>query len=103
VAKDQISVWLGIALVTGWTVPVTAERCKPVLKSAFSVTSLYEAKITLPGGGGVGVGVGFGVGVGVGVGPVLQGAGRLHGSPLPGGPLLPGVVGFWFCVQNAAV
>src|SRR5689334_8782254 len=103
VANDQINVWFGIALVTGWTVPVTAERCRPVLKSALSVTSLYEAKITLPGGGGVGVGVGLGVGVGVGVGPVVQATGRLHGSPLPAGPLFPGVVGFWFCVQKAAV
>src|ERR1043166_1543863 len=89
VAKAQISVEFGMALVTGWTVPVTAERCKPVLKSALSVTSLYAAKITLPGGGGVGVGVGlgFGVGLGVGVGvPTVQATPVNHGRPEPAGP-----------------
>jgi hypothetical protein len=40
VAKAQTSVWFGMALVTGCTVPVTAERCKPELKSALLVTSL---------------------------------------------------------------
>jgi len=30
----------GMALVTGWTVPVTADRWRPVLKSALIVTSL---------------------------------------------------------------
>ena len=96
VAKDQISVEFGMALVTGWTVPVTADCCNPVLKLALSVTSLYAAKITLPGGGGVGVGVGLGVGVGVGVGvgaPVVQATPVNHGSPEPAGPALPAIVG----------
>src|ERR1700757_2160070 len=104
VAKDQISVEFGMALVTGWTVPVTADRCNPVLKSALSVTSLYAAKITLPGGGGVGVGVGLGVGVGVGVGPpVVQATPVNHGSPEPAGPACPAIVGSWPWFQNCAV
>src|SRR5437868_9147328 len=94
VAKDQTSVEFGMALVTGWTVPVTADCCSPVLKLALSVTSLYAAKITLPGGGGVGVGVGLGVGVGVGVGvPVVQATPVNHGRPDPAGPALPAMVG----------
>src|ERR1700756_1388400 len=94
VAKDQTSVEFGMALVTGWTVPVTAERCRPVLKSALSVTSLYAAKITLPAGGGVGVAVGLGVAVGVGVGPpVVQATPVNHGSPEPAGPAWPAIVG----------
>src|SRR5262245_54870918 len=63
--------------------------------------SLYGAKSRAPGGRGVGVGVGlgvgvgFGVGVGVGVGPPpVQETGRPQGSPVPGAPLLPGIVGF---------
>src|SRR4051812_15431478 len=96
VAKDQTSVEFGMALVTGCTVPVTAERCNPVLKSALSVTSLYAAKITLPAGGGVGVGVGlgFGVGLGVGVGvPLVHATPVNHGSPEPAGPAWPATVG----------
>src|SRR6478672_10753112 len=90
VAKDQTNVEFGMALVTGWTVPVTAERCRPVLKSALSVTSLYAAKITLPAGGGVGVAVGLGGGVGVAFEhftPVNP------GLPVPAGPAFPGMVG----------
>ena len=96
VAKDQTRVEFGMALVTGWTVPVTADRCSPVLKSALSVTSLYAAKITLPGGGGVGVGLGLGVGLGVGVGvgvPTVQATPVNHGSPEPAGPAWPATVG----------
>src|ERR1043166_5584106 len=95
-----------MALVTGWTVPVTADRWSPVLKSALSVTSLLEAKITLPGGGGVGVGVGLGLGVGVGVGvgvPVVHATPVNHGSPEPAGPALPAMVGSAFMFQNCAV
>ena len=51
---------------------------------------------------GEGFGVGDGVGVGVGP-PELQATGRPQGSPLPGGPLFPGSVGFWFWLKNAAV
>src|SRR5579864_5589957 len=51
VANAQINVLFGMALVTGWTVPVTAERCRPVLKSALSVMSLYAAKVTAPATG----------------------------------------------------
>src|SRR5215468_2500918 len=36
-----------MALVTGETVPVTFVRCRPVLKWALMVTSLYAAKVTL--------------------------------------------------------
>src|SRR5258708_39626536 len=106
VAKDQISVEFGMALVTGWTVPVTVDCCSPVLKLALSVTSLYAAKITLPGGGGVGVGVALGAGVGVGVGvgaPVVQATPVNHGWPEPAGPALPAIVGSIACFQNCAV
>jgi hypothetical protein len=40
VAKAQTNVLLGMTLVTGWTVPVTADCCRPVLKLALIVTSL---------------------------------------------------------------
>src|SRR5260370_1927337 len=49
VAKAQTSVEFGMALVTGCTVPVTADLWAPVLKSALIVTSLYAAKMK-PGG-----------------------------------------------------
>src|SRR5262249_12621677 len=106
VAKAQISVELGMTLVTGWTVPVTAERCKPVLKSALMVTSLYTANMKAPGGRGVGVGVGWGVGVGVGVvpgPPAEQETPVTPGSPVPAGPAFPGRVGSWPMFQNWAL
>src|SRR5262250_2679739 len=102
VAKAQISVEFGMTLVTGWIVPVTAERCKPVLKSALMVTSLYVANMNAPAGRGVGVGVGCGVGVGLGVGvgvgpgpPPVHETPVNHGSPDPAGPALPATVGSW--------
>src|SRR5262245_50397241 len=104
VAKAQISVEFGMTLVTGWTVPVAAERCKPVLKSALMVTSLYTANMKAPGGRGVGVGVGCGVGVGAGPGPPPEHEPPVnHGSPVPAGPALPATVGSWPMFQNWAL